>query len=490
MSTALVTGASAGIGRAFAERLAREGTDLVLVARDRTRLDELATGLRMRHGVAVEVLVADLSDREATGRVCARIEDDVRPIDLLVNNAGFGLKGSFLDNDLADEEAGLDVMVRAVMLTSHAAGRSMRARGHGAILNVSSIAGFIANGTYSAEKAFVTVFTEGLAGELAGTGVTATVLCPGFTHTEFHARAGIAMSALPESLWLDADDVVQQALTDVARGQGRLGARRPVEGRDGRGARAAPTAPARWHAAPAGPVPATRRVALLTDAGRPGTWAGGPGGHRRALTAARRTGDENPLVRLGDPAYHRTMVQGAEPEVLREYRHLLRTASADWQETAHRHALTALERGTTARTSWPRCSAFSWRGRASSPTRCTPSPACSCSPSVAARACSSTGCGPTSSNGSRRRWWTARSVGCCAPATTCGTGSSRRARTSRPSRSTTTRCGTSSGRRREPSVRGRPTTPPSRRLHGGARAPDPPTDAPGGPVRRRHTVGP
>jgi uncharacterized protein len=105
------------------------------------------------------------------------------------------------------------------MLTSHAAGRAMRARGTGAILNVSSVAGFIANGTYSAEKAFVTVFTEGLAGELSGTGVTATALCPGFTHTEFHARAGILMSALPESLWLDADDVVQQALTDVARGK-------------------------------------------------------------------------------------------------------------------------------------------------------------------------------------------------------------------------------------------------------------------------------
>jgi len=219
MSTALVTGASAGLGRAFAERLAREGTDLVIVARDRGRLGELANGLRMRHGVAVEVLVADLSDRASTGRVCARLEDDERPVDLLVNNAGFGLKAAFLDNDLADEEAGLDVMVRAVMLTSHAAGRSMRARGHGAILNVSSVAGFIANGTYCAEKAFVTVFTEGLAGELAGTGVTATALCPGFTRTEFHARAAIAMSALPDALWLDADDVVQQALTDVARGK-------------------------------------------------------------------------------------------------------------------------------------------------------------------------------------------------------------------------------------------------------------------------------
>ena len=105
------------------------------------------------------------------------------------------------------------------MLTCHAAGRAMRERGHGAILNVSSVASFIANGTYSAEKAFVTVFTEGLAGELAGTGVTATALCPGFTRTEFHARAGILISALPDSLWLDADDVVQQALTDVARGK-------------------------------------------------------------------------------------------------------------------------------------------------------------------------------------------------------------------------------------------------------------------------------
>jgi short-subunit dehydrogenase len=219
MSTALVTGASAGLGRAFAERLAREGTDVVIVARDRGRLEDLARGLRMRHGVAVEVLVADLSDRAATGRVCARIQDDERPVDLLVNNAGWGLKAPFLDNDLADEEAGLDLMVRAVMLTSHAAGRSMRARGHGAILNVSSVAGFVANGTYNAEKAFVTVFTEGLAGELAGTGVTATALCPGFTRTEFHARAGLAMSALPEWLWLDADDVVQQALTDVARGK-------------------------------------------------------------------------------------------------------------------------------------------------------------------------------------------------------------------------------------------------------------------------------
>ena len=219
MPTALVTGASAGIGRAFAERLAREGSDLVVVSRDLARLDALARELRAAHGVEVEVLVADLADRAATGVVCARLADPTRPVDLLVNNAGFGLHRSFLDNDLAAEEARLDVMVRAVMLTCHAAGRAMRERGSGTIVNVSSIASFIANGTYSAEKAFVTVFSESLASELAGTGVTVTALCPGFTRTEFHQRARIRMSALPGALWLDADVVVQQALADASAGK-------------------------------------------------------------------------------------------------------------------------------------------------------------------------------------------------------------------------------------------------------------------------------
>lgn len=219
MSTALVTGASAGIGRSFAERLARDGTDLVVVARDRARLEELARGLRAQHGVEVEVLVADLADREATGLVCDRLADRDRPVDLLVNNAGLGQRRPFLDNELAAEEAALDVMVRAVMLTSHAAGVAMRERGRGAIINVSSVASFIANGTYSAAKSFVTVFSEGLASELSGTGVTVTALCPGFTRTEFHQRARMQVSALPAGLWLDADDVVQQALADAAAGK-------------------------------------------------------------------------------------------------------------------------------------------------------------------------------------------------------------------------------------------------------------------------------
>ncbi|MFQ6171253.1 SDR family NAD(P)-dependent oxidoreductase [Oryzobacter sp. R7] len=219
MGTALVTGASAGIGHAFAERLAREGTDLVLVARDRARLEETATRLRARHGVAVEVLVADLSDRAATGRVCARLEDEVRPVDLLVNNAGFGLHATFLDNDLAEEEAALDVMVRAVLLTCHAAGRAMRARGRGTIINVSSIASFVANGTYSADKAYVTVLSESLAGQLAGTGVTVTAVCPGLTRSEFHQRQRVALPGVPRSMWMDADAVAAQALADAAAGK-------------------------------------------------------------------------------------------------------------------------------------------------------------------------------------------------------------------------------------------------------------------------------
>ncbi|MBM6404439.1 SDR family oxidoreductase [Phycicoccus sp. CSK15P-2] len=219
MSTALVTGASAGIGRALATRLAHDGRDLVLVARDRARLERLADGLRRERGVEVEVLVADLADRAQTEEVCRRLADPDRPVDLLVNNAGFGLRRPFLENDVREEEAALDVMVRAVLLTSHAAGRAMRARGRGAILNVSSVAGFMASGTYSAEKSFVTVFSESLAGQLRGTGVTVTAVCPGFTRTEFHERARMRRPGVPDWVWSDADELARQALADVAAGK-------------------------------------------------------------------------------------------------------------------------------------------------------------------------------------------------------------------------------------------------------------------------------
>lgn len=219
MGTALVTGASTGLGRAFAIELARRGHDLVLVARDRARLEDLASQVTGEYAVRAEVLLADLADRAETERVADRLRDGDRPVDLLVNNAGFGLRGSFFRGDLAEEERAVDVMIRAVLVLTHAAAGAMRTRGHGAILNVSSVASFAVMGSYSAIKSWVTVFTEGLSVELAGTGVTATAVCPGFVHTEFHDRAQMDMSALPDVLWLETDQVVRDALAAVAAGR-------------------------------------------------------------------------------------------------------------------------------------------------------------------------------------------------------------------------------------------------------------------------------
>ena len=170
--------------------------------------------------VAVEVLVADLSTQEGTAAVAERIADRDRPIDLLVNNAGYGLKVGFLKTDVADEVAALDVMVRAVLILSHAAAGAMASRGRGAILNVSSVAAWLGNGTYAAHKAWVASFTEGLASQLKGTGVTATAVLPGLTHTEFHERAELSdYDELPELAWLEAEDVVRAALSAVRRKQ-------------------------------------------------------------------------------------------------------------------------------------------------------------------------------------------------------------------------------------------------------------------------------
>ncbi|MBB2894119.1 SDR family NAD(P)-dependent oxidoreductase [Flexivirga oryzae] len=219
MATALVTGASAGIGRTFATQLAARGHDLVLVARTTSRLERLKAELEQQHSVSVEVLPADLSDRLDMQLVADRLADPDRPVDLLVNNAGFGLKKPFLAGEIRDEEEMLTVLVRAVMVLSHAAALSMRQRGNGAIVNVSSVAGYLASGTYSAAKSWVTVFSEGLASELRGTGVTVTALCPGFTRTEFHERAGIKGHGIPDFMWLQADSLVKACLEDVDRGK-------------------------------------------------------------------------------------------------------------------------------------------------------------------------------------------------------------------------------------------------------------------------------
>jgi short-subunit dehydrogenase len=217
--TALVTGATAGIGLAFVRRLAADGNDLVLVARDVERLESVAAELRSAYGRTVEVLPADLADRAQLQRVADRLADRQRPVDLLVNNAGFSLNRGFTTGAVEDEERLLDVLVRAVLVLSHAAGGAMRERGRGTIVNVSSVSGFVVMGTYSAAKAWVTTFSEGLATELGRHGVQVTALCPGFVRTEFHERAELKMSHVPAAGWLDADELVDSCLADVRRGR-------------------------------------------------------------------------------------------------------------------------------------------------------------------------------------------------------------------------------------------------------------------------------
>jgi short-subunit dehydrogenase len=208
---AVLTGASSGIGEATARELTRRGWHCVLLARRQDLLERIAGE------IGAEWEVCDVSDRAQVDEVAARILERHPAIGLLVNNAGFGLGQPFVGGDLAANERGLEVMVRAVMVLSHAAANAMVERGRGAILNVSSIAALTVTGTYSADKAWVRVFTEALAVELRGTGVTATALCPGLVHTEFHERAGLSRP-VPELAWLNADAVVSAALADVRRG--------------------------------------------------------------------------------------------------------------------------------------------------------------------------------------------------------------------------------------------------------------------------------
>jgi uncharacterized protein len=218
MSTALVTGATAGIGHAFARTLARRGYDLVLVARDSDRLVATGDELRRQHRVDVDVLAADLGDRAQLALAEQRLADPEHPVDLLVNNAGFGLNRPFLASDVADEQQLLDVLVTAVMRLTHAVLPGMVERGRGGVVNVSSVASFFPFGTYNAAKSYVTLFSQGLARELDGSGVHVMALCPGYVHTEFHARARINVRA-GERWWLSSNEVVDAALRDLDRGK-------------------------------------------------------------------------------------------------------------------------------------------------------------------------------------------------------------------------------------------------------------------------------
>ena len=220
---ALVTGASSGIGEAFAKQLAAAGTDLVIVARDEGRLHRLATELSENHGVDVEVLAADLADVPERARVEDRLRDAARPVDLCINNAGFATSGRFHELPIEGEVGEIELNVVALTTLTHAALTAMVPRGRGAVLNVSSLACLVPGvnlATYAATKAYVTHFTEAVHQELKGTGVTATAALPGFTRTEFQDRAGLTDDAgMPGFMWMTADAVASAALLATAAGK-------------------------------------------------------------------------------------------------------------------------------------------------------------------------------------------------------------------------------------------------------------------------------
>ena len=211
MSTALVTGATAGIGESFTRLLAEKGFDLVLVARDNKRLQERAKALSKKYKVEVEVLQADLSVPAQLAKVEKRLSSAKKPIEVLINNAGFGIKDSFLSSNIADEKRLIDVLAKTPMQLMHAVLPQMLDRNSGTIINVSSVASFIAGGTYSAAKSYLTVHTESLHTELSKTNIKISALCPGFTRTEFHQRGKMKMSGLPNFMWLEADRVVSES---------------------------------------------------------------------------------------------------------------------------------------------------------------------------------------------------------------------------------------------------------------------------------------
>jgi short-subunit dehydrogenase len=221
MARALITGASTGLGAEYAHQLAARGDDLVLVARDADALTAHAEVLHARHGVAVEVLPADLLDGEALGRVVVRLQQDAAPIDMLVNNAGFGLSLRFEGNDIEDEVRHLRLHDEVPMRLTHAALPGMLARRRGTIVNISSVAAFLPRSTYAACKRWLVDFSRWANGAYRSRGVTVTAVCPGYTHTEFHARLGLppGQEGVPDWMWLDAAHVVEESLRHIDSGK-------------------------------------------------------------------------------------------------------------------------------------------------------------------------------------------------------------------------------------------------------------------------------
>jgi short-subunit dehydrogenase len=221
---AMVTGASSGIGKSFAEALAARGTDLVLVARNAARLEEIAAQLRARHGRDVSVLVADLEKPDELAIVEKRLHEDAR-IDLLVNNAGYGVTGAFADLPIDRSEGQIDCNIVALTRLAHAALSTMKPSRRGGILNIASGAAFMPTpgiAVYCATKAYVVNFSLALNEELKNHGVRCLVVCPGFTRTEFQQRANYDSSAMPSFVWQTADECVAEALAAWDRGDGLL----------------------------------------------------------------------------------------------------------------------------------------------------------------------------------------------------------------------------------------------------------------------------
>jgi short-subunit dehydrogenase len=222
--TALVTGASSGIGKAFAELLAEKGYALVLTARRGDRLDELGTALRQRHGVETHTIVADLSEPDASGRIAAELQHRQLTIDVLVNNAGYGVPGSYVNVTWPDHSRFMQVMVTAVLDLTYRLLPSMIERGWGRVINIASVAGMVPSPAghtlYGASKAFLIRFSEALASENMARGVNVTAVCPGFTYSEFHDVLGTRdrMNKMPKLLWLSADDVAREGYEAVMRG--------------------------------------------------------------------------------------------------------------------------------------------------------------------------------------------------------------------------------------------------------------------------------
>ncbi len=213
---ALITGATAGIGNAFARELARRGHDLVLVARNAKRLESVAASLRDKHHVEVDVIVADLTTHDGLRAAVNAVTDTARPVDLLVNNAGSSVAAWFGTTDIEDEDHQLDLMVRAPMHLMDAAIKAMTGRGHGEILNVASVAAFTPRGTYSAHKAWMVTLSRWANFQYADAGVTVMALCPGFVRTEFHQRMGVNPDkSVPRWMWLKPEKVVTAALDDL-----------------------------------------------------------------------------------------------------------------------------------------------------------------------------------------------------------------------------------------------------------------------------------